>query len=106
MDPSSAAKPCHGDRNLSSQGTLRFGVWSDATWLALCHLFLGLLNSSPVQHPCLAGAAFLQATSKSERGRFQDVGFPAQEPEVTSDWELSTNSVYCPLIGLVWCYPI
>lgn len=48
----------------------------------------------------LADAAFLEATSKSE-ARFQDVGFPAQDPEVPSDWELSTKSIYSPLCGML-----
>lgn len=41
------------------------------------HLFPGLLNISQVKHPCLADAAFLEATGKLERGRASECGFPS-----------------------------
>lgn len=76
-DPSSAARSCCRDGSLGSQGTRWLGVWSDATWLALCHIFLGLLNTSQVKHPCLADAAFLEATGNSEGGEASGCGFPS-----------------------------
>ena len=42
------------------------GVWSDATQLASCHLFLGLPNTRQVKHPWLAGAAFLETMGRLE----------------------------------------
>ena len=96
---SPAAKPCHGGGRFNSQSTRRLGVWSDATRLASCHLFLGLLNTRQVKHPCLEDATFLETTGKLERGGA--VGFPAQEPEVPSDQKPGTNSTRSPLCSLL-----
>lgn len=79
-------------------------VWSDATRLASCHLFLGLLNTRQVKHPCLEDAAFLETTGKLERGGA--VGFPAQEPEVPSDQKPGTNSTcsaLCSMLARLFC---
>lgn len=107
-DPSSAAKACCGDRSLSSQSTHRLGVWSDVTRLALCHLFPGLLNTGQVKHPCLADAAFLETTGKSERGGA--VGFQAQEAEVPSDWGAGYKLHIQPILwyacSFVLFYPV
>lgn len=100
VGPFSAAKDCCADRGLLSQSTHRLGVWSGLTWLALCHLFPGLLNIGQVKHPCLAdAAAFLETTGRLGRGRA--VGFPAQQPEVPSDWDLGTNSTFSAVCWLL-----
>lgn len=62
--PSLSGQGLLGGARLSSQSTHSLGVWSDATGLASCHLFPGLLQTGQVQRCCLAGAAFLETTGK------------------------------------------
>lgn len=103
VGPPSAAKACCGDASLSGQSTHRLGVWSEATRLASCHLFPGLLKTGPVQSSSLADAIFLETT-----GTWREVGLWVSQHRnwkhlLTGSWEQTPHTAHF-VVCLLLCF--